>query len=217
LFTPVEFRSIASIGVAASNDDVTPVITSVRISVSDGEVTTVATDRYRIARSIFRPSMTDAIDPASENNILISAKELTKFWNSIKVAALKSHMPIILNILTDEQYPDNKKYVLEYDGSRVESNAMRGNYPPVEGLMTGYDESDLSGVPQVALKPKFLADLDKLFSAFDSARPSKDIAWTFRFKGTDSGKPGPVYITRKGESTDSGTLDYLVQPNLILR
>ena len=75
----------------------------------------------------------------------------------------------------------------------------------------------MSGVPQVALKPKFLADLDKLFSAFDSARPSKDIAWTFRFKATDSGKPGPVYITRKGEGTDSGTLDYLVQPNLILR
>ena len=217
LFTPVEFRSIASVAVAASSDDVTPVITSVRISVESGQVTAVATDRYRIARTIFMPSLTDQLEPPAEGSILISAKELTKFWNGIKVNALKSQLPIIFTILTDEQYPDNKMYHLEYDGMRIEGNGMRGNYPPIEGLMSGYDVTECSGVPAVALKPKFLADLDKLFSAFDSAKPSKDIAWTFRFKATESGRPGPVYITRNGERTDGGTLDYLVQPNLLLR
>lgn len=214
LFTPVEFRSITSVAVAASSDDVTPVITSVRISVESGQVTAVATDRYRIARTIFTPSIEQEF---SSGDILISAKELTKFWNGIKVNALKSNLPIALTILTDEQYPDSKMYSLEYDGMRVESHGMRGNYPPVEGLMSGYDVSECSGVPAVALKPKFLSDLDKLFSAFDSVKPSKDIAWTFRFKGTESGRPGPVYITRNGERSDGGVLDYLVQPNLLLR
>lgn len=214
LFTPVEFRSIASVAVAASSDDVTPVITSVRISVESGQVTAVATDRYRIARSIFTPTIEQEF---SSGDILISAKELTKFWNSIKVNALKSQLPITFAILVDNQYPDNKIASLEYDGMRIETHGMRGNYPPVEGLMTGYDMAECSGVPAVALKPKFLADLDKLFSAFDSAKPSKDIAWTFRFKGTESGKPGPVYITRNGERSDGGVLDYLVQPNLLLR
>ena len=82
--------------------------------------------------------------------------------------------------------------------------------------MTGYEESDCSGVPAVSLKPRFLADLDKLFSAVDSAKPNKDVAWTFRFKASESGKPGPVYITRSGDGYNA-VLDYLVQPNLLLR
>lgn len=217
LFTPVEFRSIASVAVAASSDDVTPVITSVRISASGGEVTAVATDRYRIARSIFRPTMTDAIDPSLEGEVLVSAKELTKFWNGIKVVALKSHMPIIFSVLIDGDYPNDKIVSLEYDGMRIETRGVRGNYPQVDSLMSGYNLEDCSGVPAVALKPKFLADLDKLFSAVDYAKPSKDIAWTFRFKATDSGKPGPVYITRNGERDSSAVIDYLVQPNLLMR
>jgi hypothetical protein len=215
MFTPEEFRSVVSVGVAASTDDVTPIINAVQISVSEtGEVTAVATDRYRIARVIFTPKMDGAVI-GGEDSVTINAKELTKFWSGIKAVAMKSsHIPIVLDITADG---DHKKYTLEYDGSRVESYAVRGSYPPVEKLMTGYDLDDCAGVPTVALKPSFLGDLAKMYHPRDDNRiKMSDIAWQFRFKVTESSKPGPVYITR-GSDIVGATLDYLVQPNLLLR
>ena len=218
MFTPEEFRAVASVGVAASSDDVTPIINAVNISVSEtGEVTAVATDRYRIARVIFTPKMDEAVI-GGEDSLTINAKELTKFWNGIKATALKSHLPVIMTIITEEgEYSNTKKYVLEYDGSRVENFGIKGNYPPVEKLMSGYDLDDCAGVPAVALKPSFLGDLAKMYHPRDDNRiKMSDVAWQFRFKQTDSKKPGPVYITR-GSDIAGATLDYLVQPNLLLR
>jgi len=217
MFKPEEFRSVVSVGVAASTDDVTPVIMSVNISVSEaGEVTAVATDRYRIARVIFTPKMDEAVI-GGEDSILISAKDLTKFWNSIKAVAIKSHIPVTLFIEEDLQYPNSKIYTIEYDGSRVQGRSVLGQFPPVEKLMTGYDLDDCAGVPAVALKPSFLGDLAKMYHPRDDNRiKMSDVAWQFRFKTTESKKPGPVYITR-GSDIAGATLDYLVQPNLLLR
>ena len=218
MFKPEEFRAVASVGVAASTDDVTPIISAVNISVSESsEVTAVATDRYRIARVIFTPKMDEAVI-GGEDSININAKELSKFWAGIKVAALKSHMPIVLTIITEEgEYSNTKKYVLEYDGSRVENFGVNGNYPPVQKLMVDYDLEQCEGVPAVALKPSFLGDLVKFYHPRDESRiKMSDVAWQFRFKATDSKKPGPVYITR-GSDIAGATLDYLVQPNLLLR
>ena len=217
MFKPEEFRSIVSVGVAASSDDVTPIINAVSISVSEaGEVTAVATDRYRIARVIFTPKMDEAVI-GGEDSLTINAKELSKFWAGIKVTALKSHMPVVLFIEEDLQFTNSKIYTLEYDGTRVQGRSVMGNYPPVEKLMTGYDLDDCAGVPTVALKPSFLGDLAKMYHPRDENRiKMSDIAWQFRFKQTDSKKPGPVYITR-GSDISGATLDYLVQPNLLLR
>lgn len=217
MFTPEEFRAVASVGVAASSDDVTPIISAVQISVTDaGEVTAVATDRYRIARVIFTPKMDEAVI-GGEDSININAKELTKFWNGIKAVAIKSHMPVILTFQEDEDYTDSKTYSLEYDGSRVENRSVRGNYPPVGKLMADYDIDKCEGVPNVALNPNFLADMVKFYHPRDDKRINmKHVVWQFRFKQTDSSKPGPVYITRGSGNTDA-TLDYLVQPNLLLR
>ena len=55
-FTAEEFRSIVSVGVASSTDEVTPIICATNISFSEqGEVTAIATDRYRVARVQFTP------------------------------------------------------------------------------------------------------------------------------------------------------------------
>ena len=217
MFTPEEFRSVASVGVVASSDDVTPIINAVNISVTDaGEVTAVATDRYRIARVIFTPKMDEAVI-GGEDSLTINAKELTKFWNNIKAVAIKSHMPIILDIQEDEDYTDSKTYSIEYDGSRVENRSVRGNFPPVERLMTDYAVEQCDGVPAVSLNPNFLGDMVKMYHPRDDKRINmKQVAWQFRFKQTDSKKPGPVYITR-GSDIAGATLDYLVQPNLLLR
>ena len=42
-------NAIAQVAVAASRDDVTPVITGVQLEVSDNQLSLVATDRYRVA------------------------------------------------------------------------------------------------------------------------------------------------------------------------
>lgn len=217
MFKPEEFRSIVSVGVAASSDDVTPIINAVNISVSEtGEVTAVATDRYRIARVIFTPKMDEAVT-GGEDSLTINAKELTKFWAGIKVNALKSHMPVVLFIEEDLQFTNSKIYTLEYDGTRVQGRSVMGNYPPVEKLMAGYDLNDCAGVPAVSLKPSFLGDMVKFYHPRDDKKINmKNVAWQFRFKATDSKKPGPVYITR-GSDIAGATLDYLVQPNLLLR
>lgn len=217
-FTPEEFRAVVSVGVAASSDDVTPIISAVHISVTDaGEVTAVATDRYRIARVIFTPKTDEAVI-GGEDSITINAKELSKFWAGIKVNALKSYAPIILDIVTEpSEYGDNKKFVLEYLSSRVENVATKGNYPPVERLMVDYQVEQCAGVPAVSLNPNFLGDMVKMYHPRDDRKINmKNVAWQFRFKATDSKKPGPVYITR-GSDIAGATLDYLVQPNLLLR
>lgn len=215
MFTPEEFRSVASVGVVASSDDVSPIITTVQVTVEAGQVTAIATDRYRIARSIFTPQREDAV-VGGDNEINIPAKELTKFWSGIKTTAIKRNLPVSLTIVDDED-TNGKKFVLEYDGARVENFGVKGNYPPVSRLMVGYDEGECDGVPAVSLNPNFLADMVKMFHPRDDNRINmKYVAWQFRFKKTESSKPGPVYITR-GSGNDGAVLDYLVQPNLLLR
>lgn len=218
MFTPEEFRAVASVGVAASTEDITPIINAVNISVSEtGEVTAVATDRYRIARVIFTPKTDKLAVLTGEDSITINAKELSKFWAGIKVNALKSHMPVILFIEEDLQFTNGKIYTLEYDGTRVQGRSVAGNFPPVERLMADYNLEQCEGVPSVALNPNFLGDMVKMYHPRDDKKINmKNVAWQFRFKATDSKKPGPVYITR-GSDIAGATLDYLVQPNLLLR
>jgi hypothetical protein len=212
LFSPVEFRSIASVGVAASKDDVTPVIMSINISNENSEITAVATDRYRIARSMFTLTI-DQTESLGDFNITIPSDAVTKFWNSIKVQALKGNIPIELEVTAGDV---QQCWTLSYDGITASGAEVRGSFPPVDRLLD-IDMNNYTGVPKVGLKPGFLADLSKLFAATDYAKVGKDLAWTFHFGNSENDKPMPVYVTRNPERDSSSVIEYLVQPNLILR
>ena len=68
----------------------------------------------------------------------------------------------------------------------------------------------------VSLNMRFLGDLAKLFGADDSARETlKSVPWQMFTQTMESGRPGPVYVTRKQGGTAS--VDYLLQPNLIVK
>jgi hypothetical protein len=213
LFSPVEFRSIASVGVIASKEDITPIICSVNFKYEGGEFSAVATDRYRIARSKFTLS-TVQHDELPDFDITIPASMLTKFWNSIKVEALKGVAPIEFDIT----YGDVEQYwSFTYNGVVSSGAEVKGSFPPVEKLIQ-VDLEQYTGTPKVGLKPSFLADLGKLFAASDYTKVDKDLPWTFYFGNSDSGKPMPVYVTRNPERTDGASvIEYLVQPNYILR
>lgn len=211
-FSSVEFRSIVSVGVAASKGDITPIIESINLSSSGGEITAVATDRYRIARSKFTPRI-EQFEEVADFDITVDAQSLTKFWNSVKVQAMKGYEPITFEITYGDA--GQQFWTASYGGTVVSQPEVKGSFPPVVRLID-VDMEEYKGLPEVTLDPTFLADLGKLFSASDSVRVDKNVGWTFHFGAGDNSKPKAVYITRKSER-DGVLIDYLVQPKMYTR
>ena len=213
IFTAVEFRSIASVGVVASKEDITPIIGVINLSLVAGEFHAVSTDRYRIARSRFTPTVEQGELP-EEFSLNMDAPTVIKWWNSIKVEALKGFSHIYLETVAGDM-PGEIYYKLSFNGNVISSPEVRGNFPPVERLME-IDLNEYQGLPQVSLNPSFVADLTKLFAADDYAKPTKNVGWTFHFGSGETSKPKPVYITRKSDR-GGAAIDYLLQPVMILR
>lgn len=207
-FTGAQMRSIVSTGIAASADDITPVLQTVSLTfdAASCEVSAVATDRYRIARNRFTVSADNVFDGVSFT-VLLPVKQLTTFWNSIKTAALRGDTPVIFSVDFDGDTVTG--FSVEYGGQTFSGLPVAGNFPSVDRLMPS--ESDLeSFIPAAVfgLNPRFVGDLSKLFSADDLPRENlKDTPWFFHSQTVNGGtKPGPLYITRPGG------VDYLVQP-----
>jgi hypothetical protein len=225
-FTAEEFRSIVSVGVVSSTDDVTPIICATNISFSEqGEVTAMATDRYRIARVQFTPLKLGEADVSKgEDSVTINTKELAKFWATVKTDVMRGGFWITLETESFAGSPDMYTLSCASTGITVKGMEVYGNYPSVGKLMEGYSEEEATGVPSVGLNPNFLGDLAKMHHPRDFAKINmKFIAWTFRFKATapDEGsrKRNPVYVTREAENggATSARLDYLVQPSMLVR
>lgn len=210
MFSPVEFRSIASVGVAASTDKVTPIINVISLSFDGKEVRALATDRYRIAQSKFMPSV-EQLDEAGEFTVNMYAPTVTKFWNSIKANALKGNEVVMLELIPSDL--GETYFRLSHGGNIVTEAETRGNFPPVEKLIN-VDMQEYKGIDSIALDPRFIGDLSKLFAADDFAKPIANIGWTFHFGKSDSDKPKPVYITRKSDR-GGAVIDYLVQPRIL--
>lgn len=115
--------AIAQVSLAASKDDVTPVITGVQFEVSENSLTLTATDRYRVA--------TRSIDWESQGaqetlTALVPSKIVTEvgktFANDgqVKVSIVK----------------DGERELIAFTGSSktVTSLLIKGNYPPVGRL-----------------------------------------------------------------------------------
>lgn len=116
-------EAIAQVSLAASKEDVTPVITGVQFEIEEGTLTLTATDRYRVA--------TRGIDwsPAGETsaiNALVPAKIVTEvgktFGNDSTV-----HITIV-----KEQ--DRELIAFRGGSKTVTSVLIKGNYPPVQRL-----------------------------------------------------------------------------------
>ncbi|MBH0052777.1 MULTISPECIES: DNA polymerase III subunit beta [unclassified Salinibacterium] len=116
--------AISQVAVAASRDDVTPVITGVQLEVSENNISLVATDRYRVAvRDIEWDAGASGVEAATA---LVPAKTLVEvgktFGNSgeISVAITSS----------DER----ELIAFQADKKTVTSLLIKGNFPPVRRL-----------------------------------------------------------------------------------
>ena len=116
--------AVAQVAVAASRDDVTPVITGVQLEVSKTSLSLVATDRYRVA---VREIEWDAGDAITDTvTALVPARTLTEIGKTF------GHSGTISVAITST---DERELIAFQAGSRtVTSLLIKGNFPPVKRL-----------------------------------------------------------------------------------
>jgi len=117
-------NAIAQVAVAASRDDVTPVITGVQLEVSENSLSLVATDRYRVAvREIEWDAANSGIDSATA---LVPARTL------IEIGKTFGHSGTISVAITSSD--ERELIAFQADKKTVTSLLIKGNFPPVKRL-----------------------------------------------------------------------------------
>ncbi|MET4782813.1 DNA polymerase III subunit beta [Glaciihabitans sp. UYNi722] len=117
--------AVSQVAVAASRDDVTPVITGVQLEVSENSLTLVATDRYRVA---VREIEWDSGDSSSTETItaLVPARTLQEIGKTF------GHSGNISVAITNTD--DRELIAFSAEKKTVTSLLIKGNFPPVKRL-----------------------------------------------------------------------------------
>lgn len=196
--------SIESLAVASAKDDIAPVLSKVCVFRDGNSMVAMATDRYMALKGTYTDGV--AFDGWEDGDELtFDAKSLRSF----RMHAMQPRynlQPVVIKRVDDSVYGEMD------DGTRFEldNNLSRSNkFPPVHRLFTFDREPD--GVPGMGLRPDFVGKLAKVLPP--EMRPDKERVWSFQFRGTESGKPGPVYANYS--HADDYKLEALIQPALI--
>ena len=117
--------AVAQVAVAASRDDVTPVITGVQLEVRENNLSLVATDRYRVA---VREIEWDGGGVASEQAVtaLVPARTLQEVGKTF------GHSGTISVAITSRD--DRELIAFSAERKTVTSLLIKGNFPPVRRL-----------------------------------------------------------------------------------
>jgi len=116
--------AVSQVAVAASRDDVTPVITGVQLEVGDNSLSLVATDRYRVAaREIDWDSGSGT---AAGTTALIPARTLSEIGKTFAHSGT-----IAVSIVHTD---DRELIAFSADKKTVTSLLIKGNFPPVKRL-----------------------------------------------------------------------------------
>ncbi|MBN9605578.1 MAG: DNA polymerase III subunit beta [Actinomycetales bacterium] len=116
--------AVAQVAVAASRDDVTPVITGVQLEVGDNSLSLVATDRYRVAvRDIDWDSGGSSVEGTTA---LVPARTLSEIGKTFANAGT-----VAVSIVHTD---DRELIAFSADKRTVTSLLIKGNFPPVRRL-----------------------------------------------------------------------------------
>jgi DNA polymerase-3 subunit beta len=116
--------AVSQVAVAASRDDVTPVITGVQLEISQSSLSLVATDRYRVAvRDI---DWTASGDVTETLTALVPARTLSEIGKTF------GHSGSISVAITSTD--ERELIAFQADKKTVTSLLIKGNFPPVKRL-----------------------------------------------------------------------------------
>ncbi len=115
-------QAIGQVAIAASKDDVVPLLTGVRMEINGDTVSMMATDRFRLAMREF--TWTPA-DPSIELAAIVRSRTLTEVARSLSGGSVEI-------ALSDS---DSANLIgFEATGRRTTSTLVDGDYPPVRRL-----------------------------------------------------------------------------------
>jgi DNA polymerase-3 subunit beta len=115
--------AVAQVAVAASRDDITPVITAVQLEITGTSLSLVATDRYRVAiREIPWESQGEMADVTA----LVPARTLQEIGKTF------GHTGTISIAMTNKD--DRELIAFSANNKTVTSMLIKGNFPPVRRL-----------------------------------------------------------------------------------
>ena len=116
--------AVSQVAVAASRDDVTPVITGVQLEVGENSLSLVATDRYRVA---VREIPWESGDAGTETlTALVPARTLQEVGKTFGTAG---------NVSVSIARSDEREIIaFRADRKTVTSLLIKGNFPPVKRL-----------------------------------------------------------------------------------
>ena len=116
--------AVSQVAVAASRDDVTPVITGVQLEISQSSLSLVATDRYRVAvRDI---EWTASAEVSESLTALVPARTLMEIGKTF------GHSGSISVAITNSD--ERELIAFHADKKTVTSLLIKGNFPPVKRL-----------------------------------------------------------------------------------
>ena len=119
-----EFSSaVAQVAVAASRDDVTPVITGVQLEITGNSLSLVATDRYRVA---IRDIPWESTSSVADITALVPARTMQEIGKTF------GHSGNISISITNKD--DRELIAFTADNKTVTSLLIKGNFPPVKRL-----------------------------------------------------------------------------------
>ncbi len=116
--------AVSQVAVAASRDDVTPVITGVQLEVTENSISLVATDRYRVA--------VRNIDWDSNDSGTVTATALVPARTLQEVGKTFGNAGTISVAITNSD--DRELIAFKADKKTVTTLLIKGNFPPVKRL-----------------------------------------------------------------------------------
>ncbi|NQX13989.1 DNA polymerase III subunit beta [Microbacteriaceae bacterium VKM Ac-2855] len=118
--------AISQVAVAASRDDVTPVITGVQLEVTENTIGLVATDRYRVAVREIDWDNGDNAAPTEPLTALVPARTLQEVGKTF------GHSGTVSIAITNRD--ERELIAFTADKKTVTSLLIKGNFPPVKRL-----------------------------------------------------------------------------------
>ena len=191
--------SIHSLGISASKDDVTPVITQIALKREGMALRAMATDRYMVLSGVYNEMEFDNWEDG--DTILVDPSALKRAID-IKKANKNGILPIV--IMKNEH---GVVSAVVDELNFVDLGSVRGTFPPVTNL---FPEGEPTGAGSLNIRPDFLAKLAKVLPPV--VKPERERTWRFEFRTLENLRPQPVYAQYSDGAKYK--LEALIQPAL---